>query len=175
MKKIIFLLATPLFMMACNNSKTEDTSIKDAASTAVNKEERNKQVITACMDNFAKGDLDATLKDVAPQFKDYGDGSMQEPITNVDTLKNMFRMIMNSLEGYKAENTTYYTDGDYVLVQADWVGTFNKDLMGIKHTGRPVRFKDIDIFKLNEDGKVVEHRSIQNVGAVLITESMMKK
>ena len=46
--------------------------------------------------------------------------------------------------------------------------------MGIKATGKPVKFKDVDIFKLNDEGKIIEHSSVQNIGAVLMTAGMMK-
>jgi predicted ester cyclase len=61
-----------------------------------------------------------------------------------------------------------------VLVEGEWGGTFKKDLAGIKATGKPVKFKDVDIFKFNEDGKITEHRSVQNVGAILLAANMMK-
>lgn len=169
MKKLIFLLATPLLIVACNNSKTGDTSIKDEGAPAVSKQERNKKVVMACIDNFNKGDVDASLKDASAQFIDYGDGSMI-PINNLDSLKSMFRMIMSTIEGYHAENPQYFADGDYVLVKADWKGTFKKDMMGIKATGKPISMKDVDIFKLNDDGKIVEHNSIQNFGASLMAQ-----
>ena len=83
-------------------------------------------------------------------------------------------MLTNSIEGYRAENLKYYADDDRVLVYGDWTGTFKNDLMGIKATGKPVKFKDVDIFKLNDEGKVVEHSSVQNVGAVLMAQGNMK-
>jgi predicted ester cyclase len=61
----------------------------------------------------------------------------------------------------------YLADGDHVAVIADWSGTFKNDLMGMKATGKMFKFKDLDLFKLNEEGKIIEHRSIANLAAVL--------
>ncbi len=61
-----------------------------------------------------------------------------------------------------------------MLVHGDWGGTFKNDLMGIKATGKPVKFKDVDIFKLNDEGKIIEHSSVQNLGMVLMASGMMK-
>ncbi len=83
-------------------------------------------------------------------------------------------MVTHSIEGYKGENLRYYADGDYVLVHGDWSGIFKNDLMGLKATGQPIKFKDVDIFKLNEEGKVTEHSSIQNMGALLMTPGKTK-
>jgi predicted ester cyclase len=174
MKRLVFLIVIiSVTGISCNNNKAETATNNQATSSAENKEDRNKKVIMASMDNFAKGDIDGAFKDAAPGFTDYSDGSMPA-ITNLDTVKNFFRMFTKAVEGYKGENFKYYADGDYVLVQADWSGTFKHDLMGLKATGKPIKFRDIDIFKLNDNGKIVEHSSIQNVGAVLMSPDKMK-
>jgi ketosteroid isomerase-like protein len=177
MKKIIFyLLSATILMVACNNDKKTDDSgeKKEAAmSTAENKQERNKKIVMASMESFMKGDLDGTFKDAAANFVDYADGSMP-PMTNIDSLKGFMKMLMASVEGYKGENLQFYADGDYVLVHGDWGGVFKNNLMEIKATGKPVMFKDVDIFKLNEEGKITEHSSVQNLGAVLMAAGMMK-
>lgn len=177
MKKIIFsLLSAMILIVACNNDKKMDegSDKKEAApSTVENKEERNKKVIMASMESFMKGDLDGVFKDAASNFVDYTDGTIP-PINNIDSLKGFVKMLTYSIEGYRGENLNYYTDGDYVLVHGDWMGTFKNDLMGIKATGKPVKFKDVDIFKLNDDGKIIEHSSVQNLGAVLMVAGMMK-
>ncbi len=142
-------------------------------SAAESKQDRNKKIVMASMESFMKGDLDGTFKDAAADFVDYADGSIP-PISNIDSLKGFMKMLMASVEGYKGENLMFYTDGDYVLVHGDWGGTFKNDMMGIKATGKPVTFKDVDIFKFNDEGKIVEHSSVQNLGAVLMAAGMMK-
>lgn len=144
-----------------------------AANSDNKKEDRNKKIIMASMQNFQKGDFDAMLKDAAGDFTDYGDGTTP-PVHGVDSLKGFIKMIENSIPDYKGEDLKYYADGDYVFVHGNWTGTFKNDLMGIKATGKPVRFKDVDIFKLNDEGKVVEHSSVQNFGAVLMTSGKMQ-
>jgi ketosteroid isomerase-like protein len=177
MKKIIFsLMAISLLIVACNDEKkTGEGENKEMtmSSSAENKQERNKTVVKASLESFMKGDLDGTFKDVTGDFVDYADGSTQ-PMRNMDTLKNFIKMLKESIENYKGDNLQYFVDGDYVLVTGEWGGTFQKDLMGIKATGKPVRFKDVDMFKLNEQGKITEHSSVQNIGAVLMTAGMMK-
>ena len=176
MKKVIlFFVVISLLTVACNNKKTTDSADKkDAiASVSESKQERNKKVIMACMESFMKGDLDGTFKDAAPSFVDYGDGTTA-PVTVLDSLKNFMKSLTTAIEGYKGANLNYYADGDHVLVTGDWGGTFKHDLMGLKATGRPFKFKDLDMFKLNDDGKLVEHSSVQNIGATLMAAGMTK-
>jgi predicted ester cyclase len=176
MKKTIFsLLAASLLMIACNDDKKTGNDDKNEApmSSTESKQERNKKVIMASMESFNKGDLDGVFKDAAANFVDYADGSIP-PITNLDSLKGFIKMLTASVEGYKGENLKYYADGDYVLVHGDWGGVFKNNLMEIKATGKPVKFKDADIFKLNDEGKIIEHSSVQNLWAVLMASGMMK-
>lgn len=175
MKKFFLLMALPiLFLTMCNEKKSDEGDKKDTSmSSSENKQERNKKVIMASMESFMKGDLDGTFKDAASNFVDYADGSTP-PMTNIDSLKGFIKMITNSIEGYKGENLNYYADGDYVLVHGDWGGIFKNNLMEINATGKPVKFKDVDIFKFNDEGKIVEHSSVQNLGAALMAAGMMK-
>jgi predicted ester cyclase len=174
MKKTMLLFAIAAVLASCNNEKKDEADKKETAiSSMESKQERNKKIIMASMDAAAKGDVDGMVKDAAANFIDYTDGSMP-PVTNTDSLKGFIKMLFHSIEGYKPENTMLFADGDYVLAYADWTGTFKNDLMGIKATGKPVKLKDVDIFKFNEEGKIIEHRSIQNTGAVLMSSGMMK-
>ena len=173
---IFSLLAAMVLVIACNNEKKADDGgdKKEATlSSAESKPERNKKIIMASMESFMKDDLDGTFKDAAADFVDYSDGTIP-PINNIDSLKGFIKMVTHSIEGYKGENLKYYADGDYVLVHGDWGGVFKNNLMGIKATGKPVKFKDVDIFKLNDEGKITEHSSVQNLGAVLMAAGMMK-
>jgi len=170
MKKPILFLIAPLIIAisSCNNETKKDEVKSEAATTpAESKQDRNKKVIMGSMESFMKGDLDGVFKDAAPGFVDYTDGSIP-PINNLDSLKGFIKMMEASITDYKGENLTYYADGDYVLVHGDWVGVFKNNFMGIKATGKPVKFKDVDIFKLNDEGKITEHHSIQNLQGVLM-------
>lgn len=170
MKKSFFaLLAISLLMHACSDKKSGDTDKKENA-TMESKQERNKKIIMASMESFMKADYDGVFKDAAASFTDYTDGSMT--ITNLDSLKNFLKMLSASVTGYRGDNLVYYSDGDHVLVHGDWSGTFKNDLMGIKASGKEVKFRDVDIFKLNEEGKIVEHSAVQNLGAVLMASGM---
>lgn len=177
MKKVIlFLSLIPMLVASCNNAKTTDETTKKDASTASSesKQERNKKVVMASFENFMKGDIDATFKDVAPGYVDYMDGTTPAQ-KNIDSVKAGMKAFTNAIEGYKGDNLKYYADGNDVLVFAEWSGVFKKDFMGMKATGKPIRFRDIDMFKLNDEGKITEHSSIQNLAGVFLSSSMPKQ
>lgn len=169
MKKIFLIMAASFFVLsACDNDKKEDKDDKEGSSmmSGESKQERNKKVVMASMNAFNSGEMEKAFADVAPGYTDYTDGTIP-PITSVDSIKMFFAMIKESIPDYKAENFMYLADGDHVAVVAEWGGTFQKDLMGIKASGKMFKYRDVDIFKLNDDGKIMEHRSVANFGAAL--------
>ena len=174
MKKLMLLFATAAVMVSCNNEKKDDGDKKEITMSATaTKQERNKKTIAASMEAFAKRDVDGMVKDAAPGYIDYGDETTP-PSSNLDSTKAFIKMLLNSIENYKASNAQLAADGDYVFYYADWTGTFKNDLMGFKATGKSIKYKDCDIFKFNEDGKITEHHSIQNMGALFTASAMMK-
>lgn len=175
MKKFFMIAAASILVLAaCNSKKESGNEKKEGMETSTgNKQERNKKVVMASMESFNKNDFDGVLKEAAPSFMDYADGSVP-PMSNIDSLKGFFKMIKDAVPDYKGENIMYLADGDHVAVIADWTGTFKNDLMGMKATGKTFKFKDVDIFTLNDDGKITEHRSIANFGAVLMATAENK-
>lgn len=173
MKKVILLLlATSFVIVACNSDKKDEstaktesasTENKDAATSAASKAEKNRQTALASVMAFNSHDVDAMLKEAAPDGVDYGDGSMA-PIKNIDSLKAGIKAWMNSFPDVKGENLMALSDADgsHVIVVGQWSGTFKNDFMGMKATGKSFKYWDGDLFTFNSDGKITEHRGIQS-------------
>jgi len=126
------------------------------------KEERNKQAALASVRAFDNGSgVDAILKDADKDIIDYGDGSMA-PAKSLDSTKAGLGMWMKAVPDYKGTDFIAVADGDYVMVYGTWTGTWKNDLMGMKPTGKTFKVADVDIFKFNDAGKVIEHRSVQS-------------
>ena len=170
MKQILLAAFTALSFMACNNTATTPTAVSDSATTNMStgttpnskesKQERNKQIIESSMKGFENGgNPDVVFKDAAPDVVDYGDGSMK-PVKSLDSARTGLKMWMTAVPDYKGSDFTTVADGDYVMVYGTWTGTWKKDMMGMKATGKTFKVKDVDIFKLNDDGKIIEHRNV---------------
>jgi predicted ester cyclase len=176
MKKILLALTFAGLFASCGNDKKSNDNMdkkETSMSSGESKQERNKKVIMANMEAAGRADIDAMLKDAATNFTDYTDGSIP-PVTNIDSLRGLLKMMFTSIESYKPSNIMLIAEGDYVAAYADWSGTFKNDMMSIKATGKMVSFPDVDIFKFNEEGKIIEHRSVQNMGLALMASGMMK-
>jgi predicted ester cyclase len=156
-----------LLFLACNSNKTTDTTYgTDSASNGMNSkqdmEERNKETALADAKAFNDHNADEVLKNVTADFVDYGDGSMP-PVKGSDSAKAFAKMFLASFPDLKVENLMALADGNHVAVIGEWSGTFKKDLMEMKATNKQFKFKDVDIFTFNSDGKITEHRSTQSL------------
>jgi predicted SnoaL-like aldol condensation-catalyzing enzyme len=173
MKKTIVLLAVATALLtACetSNNKAEGTDTKMADSTNVesaeSKTERNKKVVRASMEAMMSKNVDEAFKDVAPDVVDYNDGSMPA-MKGKDSIMNMIKSWMNAFPDNKGNDLKYVAEGDWVMVWGEWSGTFKNDFMGTKATNKSYKMKDVDIFKLNDAGQIIEHHNVQSPNTMM--------
>lgn len=169
MKKLLFLAITASVFMSCNDS-TSASSTDNADSTRIltqeEKEERNKETALASVRSFTgETKIDSVFKDADKDVIDYGSGEMP-PSKGVDSAKAGLQMWLNAVPDYKGSDFTAVADGDYVMVYGTWTGTWKNNLMGMDATRKSFKVKDVDIFKFNEEGKIIEHRGVQSMQEV---------
>jgi predicted ester cyclase len=169
MKKLFIISAVFLFMSSCsNNDKTaatttnaDSTRMSSAPDMKQKKEERNKQKAIASITAFSNHETEGVFKDMSQDAMDYGDGS--DKPASVDTVRAMAQRFLKSFPDIKADNLMAMTGGEWVTVCADWSATFKNDMGAMKATGKTYKWKDCDMFKFNDSGKIIEHRSIYPV------------
>ncbi len=157
--KGIFITTALLLLFACNN-KPAETTATDAAAPTETKQERNKKIIEASFTAMRNLDAETMAKDMAPDIIDYGDGSMP-PLKGTDSVKKYMGMWMAAMESFKAEDVVVVADGDRVWAYGTYTGKFKEDLHGMPVKGKTWTMKDVDMFVMNDDGKITEHRSVQ--------------
>lgn len=179
MKKTIVLLAVATALLtACetsiNKAEGTDTKMSDStnAETAESKAERNKKIMMASYDAMAAHNVNDMLKDCSADCVDYGDGSMP-PVKGKDSIIKMINGWMNAFPDNKGSDLKFVADGDWVMVWGEWSGTFKNDFMGMKATNKSYKMKDVDIFKLNDAGQVVEHHNVQSPNTMMMQVGAM--
>jgi steroid delta-isomerase-like uncharacterized protein len=183
MKKVLLLFVSAAgFMAACNDAGKADNAkekmggdsamVAGASSNMEDKAMRNKKVIMASFDAMASHNVADMLKDCATDCVDYGDGSMP-PVKGKDSIMKMLQSWMNAFPDSKGDNLKYVAEGDWVMVWGDWTGTFKNDFMGMKATNKSYRYPDVDIFKMSDDGKVMEHHNVQSFNMVMMQVGAM--
>lgn len=166
MKKIssFLFMGSFLALTACNDSvkvasASDKDSINKTESTSEIKTKHNKQIGLASVEAFNKHDVDAGFKDCAPNFLDYGDGS-GKPM-NLESVKQFFKSYLNAFPDFKNENIRCVADDEWAMVWADCSGTWKNDFMKQKATGKSFKIRDVDLFRFNEEGKIIEHYNVQ--------------
>lgn len=164
MKQILIPALLALgFLIGCSTTtqqpKADENRLAAEENLRENKEEKNKEVALKCIRAWSSGNIDEIVSHLAANTVDYGDGSTA-PARGIDTVKmfaNMWRFAVNE---YRSSNEIAVSDSDYVFVYADWSGSFKNDFMGMKTKGKTFKFKDVDIFKFDDEGKITEHRAV---------------
>lgn len=159
-----------LLLASCNNDEktastttnTDSTKMSPAQDMKEKRLESNKQKAIASVTAFSNHDVEGTVKDEDVNAVEYGDGSMPS-MKNIDSAKVLIATFLKSFPDIKADNLMALADGDYVSVFADWSATFKNDLGNQKATGKTTKFRDCDLFKFNDSGRIIEHRSVQNM------------
>jgi predicted ester cyclase len=173
MKKILLMIASSALMTACNNSGTSSESKKDSstmtnANSMGSARERNEKTALASIEAFNAHDVAGTYKDATADAVEYFDGTMT-PAKGMDSMKAALQSYITAFPDMKGSNLIALSDADgkHVIVVAEWTGTFKGEMMGMKPNGKSVKYMDGDLFTFNDEGKITEHRSIQNFGTVM--------
>jgi predicted ester cyclase len=167
MNKLLLSAIVALSMTACEQKAEDVSSSTGSDSTAVasssgeDQEERNKETALASVRAVGSGNVESGFAHVATDAVDYGDGS-GPTVKNKDSIIAGIKVFIASFPDHKGENFEAVSDGDKVYVSGDWSGTFKKDYMGMKATGKAFKVKDVDIFTFNDKGEIVDHRSVQS-------------
>ncbi len=173
MKRFLLLscIAVGSLLISCSDSKNEAPGTDKKITTEENKEDRNTKIIKASMEGFNAHDVGVMMKDASPDFVDYGDGSMQ-PMKNSDSSRAMMKEWFASTPDMKISDAEYFASGDKVVVFTSETGTWTKDIMGMKASGKAYKYKDAHIFTLNDKGQITEHHTIQSQGPVMASIGM---
>ncbi len=179
MKKSLVLVATAAILFAACESNTNKTAeggtqskMNDStAATTESKAERNKKNVMASYEAMNSHNVAEALKYCTADVVDYGDGSMP-PMKGRDSIAKMFNQWMAAFPDNKSSDVKYVADGDWVMVWAEQSGTWKGDFMGMKATNKPYKVKDVDIFKLNDNGEIIEHHNVQSPNTMMMQVGM---
>jgi predicted ester cyclase len=170
MKSFFLIAGIVIAVTSCNDKGSTSTAAHSNDSTIVNespeaKEERNKQTALASLHAFdGETNLDEVFKDADKDIVEYNNGEMPA-LKGVDSIKKWMQPWISAIPDYKGSDLIAVADGDYVMVHGTWTGTWKNNMMGMNATNKSFKVADVDIFKFNEAGKMIEHRNVQSMDA----------
>ncbi len=110
-------------------------------------------------------DIDAASKHFASDIINYGNGAIP-PQKGIEAVTASLRMFTGAFPIDKIDKLVAVADGDWVMLWGKWSGTWRGDFMGQPATGKSFTKPEVEIFRFNEEGEIIEHHSVQAFGEV---------
>ena len=112
----------------------------------------NKALVRRAYDAFNRGDLDACVADVAPDYVYHGPGG---DARGPDAMKQLLLMYRTAFPDCTVTIEEQLADGDNVITRSTIRGTHGGEFAGIPASGRAVAIPDVAISRV-ANGKFVE-------------------
>lgn len=115
-----------------------------------------KQIVTDFIqDLFTKGDLSAVDRYLDPAFVNH-DAPFPGAPEGPEGMRVAAAMFREALPDWHSEVLQLVAEDDIVVENFVATGTHRGELMGVPGTGRTLRLEGINIFRVGEDGRIVE-------------------
>jgi predicted ester cyclase len=141
-------------------SVVDNASGQDAQATVDNNIKVARQVIEA----FNTGDVSNVSQFISPQYFNHESqvdpvrGQLRGPEEFIDTIKNN-RIAFPDLHH---EEQAIITQGDIVISIINVTGTNTGNFFILQPTGNKISYEAVHIYRISEDGKIVEHKAIRD-------------
>jgi steroid delta-isomerase-like uncharacterized protein len=93
-------------------------------------------------------------------------GNTLGTISGVENLTALLNVFLGSLPDLVAKEQDVIANGDLVVMRLVVTATHKGDLLGIPATGRSVTWDAVDIYRVNDDGKISEEWASDDLAAV---------
>jgi predicted ester cyclase len=87
-------------------------------------------------------------------------------VTGVDNIVGLLGAFIGALSDIKAEEQDVIASGDLVAMRLVVTATQTGDMLGIPSSGRQVRWDAVDIYRINDDGKISEQWAFEDMAAI---------
>jgi len=112
---------------------------------------------------FNEHQPDLVLRYVTPEVIWHG-GSLGT-VTGAENLRDLLRAFIGALPDLHAVEQDVIASDDLVVLRLVVTATQRGDLLGIPATRRPVRWDAVDIYRINDKGKIGEEWALDDMAA----------
>ncbi len=152
----LYLILATLYMI-----HTVDNALGQSAEAT---EENNIKLARQVIEAFNIGDVSNVSQFISPQYfimnrkADPVGGQLRGPEEFIDTVKNL-RIAFPDL---RHEEQTIITQGDMVVSVINVTGTNTGNFFILPPTGNKINYEAVHIYRIDEDGKIAEHKAIRD-------------
>jgi predicted ester cyclase len=154
---VLFVTILLPAMSIVDNASGQDA---EKTTTAENNTKLARQVIEA----FSTGDVSNVSQFISPQYFNHESqvdpvrGKLRGPEEFIDTVKKN-RIAFPDL---RHEEQAIITQGDIVVSIINVTGTNTGNFFILPPTGNKISYEAVHIYRIGEDGKIVEHKAIRD-------------
>ncbi len=87
-------------------------------------------------------------------------------VTGADSIVGLLGAFIGALSDVRAEEQDVIASGDLVALRLVVTATQTGDLLGIPASGRDFRWDAVDIYRVNEDGRISEQWAFEDMAAI---------
>jgi steroid delta-isomerase-like uncharacterized protein len=131
----------------------------------------NSQMMKQAYERISAGDLDGFMDLLADDLVEHE--AVEGFPSTKEGVRQFFAAYMAAFPDLRMELEDVVESGDKVWARARCTGTHTGELMGMPPTGKSVDIQCIDIVRIGDDGKAVEHwgvtdamKMMQQLGAI---------
>src|SRR5919107_1907396 len=152
---LLFLVATLPTMSVVDNASGEDEQAT---------EENNIKVARQVIEAFNTGDQRNVSQFISPEYFNHESqvdpvrGQLRGPEEFIDTIKNN-RIAFPDLHH---EEQAIITQGNMVVSIINVTGTNTGNFFILPPTGNKISYEAVHIYRIGEDGKIMEHKAIRD-------------
>ena len=88
-------------------------------------------------------------------------------VTGVDTIVPILSGFIGALEDIEAVEQDVIASNDLVAIRLVVTGKHSGNLLGVPATGRHIQWDAVDIYRINDDGKISEQWAFEDLAAIL--------
>jgi predicted ester cyclase len=141
-----------------------DNASGQGAEETTTEEENNTKLARQVIEAFSTGDVSNVSQFISPQY--FNHESQVDPVRSklrgpeefIDTVKNN-RIAFPDL---RHEEQAIITQGDMVVSIINVKGTNTGNFFILPPTGNKISYEAVHIYRIGEDGKIVEHKAIRD-------------
>ena len=88
-------------------------------------------------------------------------------VNGVDTIVPILSGFIGALEDIEAVEQDVIASDDLVAIRLVVTGAHTGNLLGVPGTGRRIQWDAVDIYRINDDGKISEQWAFEDLAAIL--------
>ena len=127
-------------------------------------EQNNIKLARQVIEAFNTGDVSNVSQFISPQYFNHESqvdpvrGQLRGPDEFIDTIKNL----RHAFPDIRHEEQAIISQGDMVVSIINVTGTNTGNFFILPPTGNKINYEAVHIYRIGEDGKIVEHKAIRD-------------